>query len=103
MFSWYHALIVLVPLFAVCGFAVHCRKYVRGVADFLAAGRCAGRYLLRSGSMMANMSAVTIISYSEIHCSNGWMYAFWNSVLVPISIVMTFYGWISTASGRRGP
>ena len=95
MFSWYHALIVLVPLFAVCAFAVHCRKYVRGVADFLAAGRCAGRYLLRSGSMMANMSAVTLISYSEIHCANGWMYAFWNNALVPISILMTYYGWIS--------
>ena len=95
MFSWYHILLILVPLFAVCGFAVHCRKYVRGVADFLAAGRCAGRYLLRSGNMMANMSAVTLISYSEIHCANGWMYAFWNSVLVPISIVMTFYGWIN--------
>ena len=36
-----------------------------------------------------------LISYSEIHCANGWMYAFWNSVLVPISIVMTFYGWIN--------
>ena len=95
MFSWYHALIVLVPLLSVCGFAVHCRKYVRGVADFLAAGRCAGRYLLRSGSMMANMSAVTLISYSEIHCANGWMYAFWNNALVPISILMTFYGWIN--------
>ena len=95
MFSWYHALIVLIPLFSVCAFAVHCRKYVRGVADFLAAGRCAGRYLLRSGSMMANMSAVTLISYSEIHCANGWMYAFWNNALVPISILMTYYGWIS--------
>jgi len=95
MFSWYHWLIVLVPLVAVCAFAVHSRKYVRGVADFLAAGRCAGRYLLRSGGMMANTSAVTLISYSEIHCANGWMYAFWNSVLLPISIMMTFYGWIS--------
>ena len=95
MFSWYHWLIVLIPLVAVCAFAVHSRKYVRGVADFLAAGRCAGRYLLRSGGMMANTSAVTLISYSEIHCANGWMYAFWNSVLLPISIMMTFYGWIS--------
>ena len=95
MFSWYHALIILVPLFAVCAFAVHCRKFVRGVADFLAAGRCAGRYLLRSSSMMANMSAVTLISYSEIHCANGWMYAFWNGILTPISIIMAYYGWIN--------
>ena len=95
MFSWYHWLIVLVPLVAVCTFAVHSRKFVRGVADFLAAGRCAGRYLLRSGGMMANTSAVSYIAYTEIHCANGWMYAFWNSVLTPIGIVMTFYGWIS--------
>ena len=95
MFSWYHYLLVLVPLVAICAFAVHCRKYVRGVADFLAAGRCAGRYLLRSGSMMANTSAVSYIAYTEVHCANGWMYAFWNSALVPISILMTYYGWIS--------
>ena len=45
--------------------------------------------------MMANMSAVTLISYSEVHCANGWMYAFWNGILTPISIMMAYYGWIS--------
>ena len=95
MFSWYHWLIVLVPLSAVCFYAARCRRYVRGVADFLAAGRCAGRYLVRSGMTMANVSAVSYIAYTEIHCANGWMYAFWNNALVPISILMTYYGWIS--------
>ena len=44
MFSWYHWLIVVVPVLAVCIAAVRCRKYVRSVTDFLVAGRCAGRY-----------------------------------------------------------
>ena len=71
MFSWYHWLIVLVPLLTVCAYAVHCRKYVRGVADFLVAGRCAGLYLLRSGGMMANVSAVTYLAFVEVHCANA--------------------------------
>ena len=95
MFSWYHDLIILVPMVAVCGFAVHSRKYVRSVADYLVAGRCAGRYLLRSGGMMAALSATTYIAYAEAHLDNGWMYTFWNNVLMPVGIMLTFYGWIT--------
>ena len=95
MFSWYHYLIFVLPLAAVCGFAIYTRRYVRSVADYLVAGRCAGRYLLRSAGMMTALSAATLVSYTEIHLDNGWMYAFWNSVITPISIMLTFYGWIS--------
>ena len=41
---WIDWFIVLAPVVFVLGMAVYARKYVRGVADFLAAGRVADRY-----------------------------------------------------------
>jgi SSS family solute:Na+ symporter len=43
-------LMVLVPLALVFAIAVKTRKYTRSVADFLAANRCAGRYLVATAS-----------------------------------------------------
>ena len=95
MFSWYHWLIVVVPVLAVCYAAVHCRRYIRSVSDFLVAGRCAGRYVLLSGGMMGGLSVVSIIGGAEVHYNNGWAYTFWNSLLVPLGLIMSLYGWIN--------
>src|SRR5687768_6603731 len=38
--------LVAATLAIVLGFALYTQRFVKSVADFLAAGRCAGRYLL---------------------------------------------------------
>jgi Na+/proline symporter len=95
MFAWYHWLIIVVPVLAVCYVSLHCRRYVRSVSDFLVAGRCAGRYVLLSGGMMGGLSVVSIIGGAEVHYNNGWAYTFWNNLLVPLGLMMSLYGWIS--------
>ena len=95
MFSWYHWFIIVVPVLAVCYAAIHCRRYIRSVSDFLVAGRCAGRYVLISGGMMGGLSVVSIIGGAEVHYNNGWAYTFWNNLLVPLGLMMSLYGWIS--------
>ena len=95
MFSWYHYLIILVPVLSVCWAAIHCRRYVRSVSDFLVAGRCAGRYVLLSGGMMGGLSVVTFVGQAEIHYNTGYGMNYWNQILLPMTILMGLFGWIS--------
>ena len=95
MFSWFHWLIVVAPVVAVCMLAVQCRRYVRSVSDFLVAGRCAGRYILISGGMMGNLAVTSLVAWVETHYNNGWAFQFWNSLLTPLAIMLSLYGWIT--------
>ena len=95
MFSWYHWIIVAVPVLAVCALAVRCRRYVRSVSDFLVAGRCAGRYVLISGSMMGNLAVTILVASAEVHYNNGFAFEFWNALLTPLGIMLALYGWIT--------
>ena len=58
-------MIVLVPLGLVLLIAVRTQRYVRGVSDFLAAGRCAGRYLVCNAAGEAGMGAITVVAASH--------------------------------------
>ena len=95
MFSWYHWLIIAIPIIGVCYAAIHCRRYIRSVSDFLVAGRCAGRYVLLTGAMMGDLSVITFVGSTEMYYNTGWIYGFWDAVLIPVFLLMSFYGWIS--------
>ncbi len=95
MFSWYHWILVVVPVFGVCALAVYSRRYVRSVSDFLVAGRCAGRYVLLSGGMMGNLAVTTLIASTEVAYNNGYAFQFWNAILTPLAIMLSLYGWIT--------
>ena len=94
MLSWYHWLIIVVPVLAVCCAAVRCHRYVRSVSDFLVAGRCAGRYVLLSGGIMGSLSVVSFISAAEANYNTGYAMSFWNNIMLPLGIVMALFGWI---------
>ena len=64
-------LIVLVPLAAVFGTAFHSRKYVRDVADYLACGRVAGRYVISVGDMSAALSVISFVGFCEQYYQCG--------------------------------
>ncbi|MBP5544215.1 MAG: sodium:panthothenate symporter [Kiritimatiellae bacterium] len=92
--SAYHWLIIFLPFLFVCGVALRCRRYVRSVADFLVAGRCAGRYVMQSGSIMGPLSVMTLVATSEIQTQVGYGVQFWNSILMPLGVVLGLFGWI---------
>ena len=95
MFSWYHWILIVVPVLAVCALAIRCRRYVRSVSDFLVAGRCAGRYVLLSGSMMGGLAVTSLVGGVETRYNNGWAYSFWYDLLLPLTIMLSLYGWIT--------
>ena len=90
---WIDWVIVIVPVTFVLGMAVYAKRYVRGVADFLAAGRVAGRYVISVGDLQAGLSVITLIAIceSQYHC--GMVMSFWNQLVVPVSIFMSLTGY----------
>ena len=51
---------------------LYCRKFVRNTADFLAANRCAERYILAIASGIGAVGAISIIAFFELYYNAGF-------------------------------
>ena len=91
--GWIDWLIVIIPTAFVMGLGMYSRKYVHGVADFLSAGRCAGRYVLSMGDVASALAVTGLIAYVEVHYKTGFALVFWNNILLPLSVVMSLFGY----------
>jgi len=92
--SWIDWTIIAVCLAFVSYAAVSASRYNRGVADFLAANRCAGRYLLGIAEREAGMGVVTVILAFEIFYASGFAKSFWEKIGIPLMLIMMFSGWV---------
>ncbi len=91
--SWIDWLILLVPLAFVMYMGWYSRRYVRGVADFLSAGRICGRYVICVADVANGLSIITLVAYVEIHYKTGFAVTFWNNLIVPLSLVLALTGY----------
>jgi Na+/proline symporter len=90
---WIDWIIAIVPVTIVISLAIYSRKYVRGVVDFLAAGRVAGRYVLNAGDMTAGLSVITLVALVESKYQVGYALTFWEYMTVPVGIFMGLTGY----------
>ena len=65
-------LIVVIPTFTVIFIGIYSRRYIKGVADFLSAGRVAGRYVISIGDVANALSIIGLVSYVEVHYKTGF-------------------------------
>ena len=86
-------LIVIIPVTFVVGIAVYSRKYIRGVADFLSAGRVCGRYVICASDVANALSIITLVAYVEIHYKTGFAISFWLGVIAPIGMLIALSGY----------
>lgn len=70
------------------------KKYMRSVADFLAAGRTAGRYLISVAQGMAGLGAITIVGYFEMNYVAGFSLTWWGFTTAVVVMVITVSGWV---------
>lgn len=91
--TWYDWLILVLPVCFVMLMGFRARRYVRGVSDFLSAGRVCGRYVLCMGDMANALSIITLVIYVEMHYKTGFSVGFWESVLAPLAIVLGLTGY----------
>lgn len=92
MLDW---MLVAVPLFLVLFFGWKAQRYVKGVADFLSAGRCAGRYLLSVADGAAGMGLISVIAIFEMQYRSGTALSFWSGVGTLVGLAMTLTGFVS--------
>lgn len=69
-------------------------KYVRSVADFLAAGRTGGRYLLTSANGLAGMGLITLVAYTQKFHHAGWAISWWNEGIFLILTILNLSGFV---------
>ena len=86
-------LILIIPVTVIMGLAWYARRYARGVADFLAAGRVAGRYVISVGDLSAGLSVITLVAGCEQNYQTGYGIAFWNNIMIPTSLVISLTGY----------
>jgi SSS family solute:Na+ symporter len=70
------------------------RKLTRGVADYLAGNRCAGRYLLSVAQGQAQLGAVAVIAAFEQFYTAGFTPQFWSGMFAPIGLFVILSGWV---------
>ena len=87
-------LIVLLPVAVVIAIALHTRRYLRSVADFVAGGRHAGRYLLCTARSEMGAGAVAYVSYFEFFQHSGFAVRWWSLLSVPVGLILTITGFV---------
>lgn len=89
---WLDWMIVGIPLAVIIGMAFYSQRYARGVVDFLAAGRVAGRYVISVGDLAAGLSVITLVAGSEQNYQTGYGISFWNHIIAPVGVVLALTG-----------
>ena len=94
MLAWHHWIIVVVPIAFVLFMAVRSSRYAKSVADYLVAGRVAGRYVLSTSGMMDGLAVLYLVSGAEANYQTGWAMGFWNNILMPLGIFLGLFGYV---------
>src|SRR3954453_559333 len=87
-------ILLAIPIAAILAFAIYPRRYVRSVADFLAGGRCAGRYLLANARGESDAGLANTMSKFEIILVSGFVLNFWEKVTTPLLLLISISGFV---------
>lgn len=94
MMSWIDWMIVLVPLIIVACVAFRMQKYSNGVAEFMAGGRLAGRYLVCNARGEMGMAVVSTVAMFELFYEAGFTISWWQKLTVPLALFVALTGYI---------
>jgi len=87
-------LIVICVLSIVTWVAVLTKKYTKSVADFLAANRCAGRYLICVSEGMAGLGAISVVAFFEMYYNAGFTALWWMLLMTPLWLFLSLSGFV---------
>lgn len=87
-------LILAVAVVSLRFVSLRCRGQVKGVADFLSANRCAGRYLLTIANQMGHTAPFTIVQWFEMYFAAGFAFLWWGFMSAPVGVIILLIGWV---------
>jgi SSS family solute:Na+ symporter len=70
------------------------KRLVKSVADYLSAGRSAGRYLLTVSHGMAYVGAITIVMQWEMNYIAGFTLRWWEFTMALVLLIIAASGWV---------
>ena len=91
--TWLSWMIVILPMVGVLWAAFHAKRYVKDVADYLACGRVAGRYVISVGDMAAGLSVISFVAVCEANYQTGMAIGFWGALNTPLSVFLALSGY----------
>lgn len=83
-----------VPLVLVLVIAKVTGRYLKSVADYMAGGRCAGRYMLCVARGEMATGAVMFVMFFEIFSQAGFTYLWWSWLQMPAFLLMAITGFV---------
>ncbi|MFA5689248.1 MAG: hypothetical protein WC959_08900 [Kiritimatiellales bacterium] len=93
--QWLDWSIVIAVMGIVILTGIYTQRYVQGVADYLSANRCAGRYLLTVAQGMSGMSAAMFVANYEKYFQAGFPAYWWQQIMLLIAIIIAVTGFIA--------
>ncbi|MBQ8754389.1 MAG: sodium:panthothenate symporter [Lentisphaeria bacterium] len=91
--TWLDWGIVIVPMASILFLGYYSRRYIKGVADFIAAGRVCGRYVICVADAANALAVVTLIAQVEASYKTGIGISFWNQLMIPLSMILALSGY----------
>ncbi len=88
-------IILAIMYFGILATVVLTKKYMRGVTDYLAAGRSAGRYLLTISAGIAGLGAITVVANMEMGFQSGFAMSWWGLTMSLFGVLVTVSGWVN--------
>jgi len=79
---------------AMVGGVLLLRPFMRSVADFLAAGRSAGRYLISVSQGVAALGAISIVGFLEQNFVAGFSLTWWGMSTAVVVLLITVTGFV---------
>ena len=90
---WDWSIVAGMMIIIVSGVVIS-KRYMSSVADFLTAGRTAGRYLVSVSGGIAALGAITIIAQFEFYYQSGFCMNWWNLIQHLFLIILAVSGWV---------
>ena len=92
---WIDWIIVFGFMAVLSAVAIYVKRFNKGVADFLAANRCAGRYLLSVSQSMGAVGAISFAALFQQYYAAGFSAIWWILMLYPLYLLFALSGWIT--------
>ena len=87
--------IVLGLLIFLIVLTAYTRKYAGSVVNFLAAGRCAGRYIIAVAEGVAGWGAISAVAAFEMYYKAGFSIRWWYLLIVVCLMIVSMSGWMT--------
>src|ERR1700676_1559157 len=92
--TWIDWLLLAAPIPLVLGCALYVRRYVKSVADFMAGGRAAGRYLICNAKGEAGAGVANAMSKYQQLMIAGFVLSWWDAAVVPVLTLVGLTGFV---------